>query len=283
MTGQSAANNFFGLESRWLDTANGERVHYHESGTGMPVLLVHGSAVGVSAAANWWKNFPSISTRFRCIAPDLIGYGSTKPASNNTEWGLRCWVDQVVRFADALRLERFALIGNSLGGRISLHVALENPGRVAGVITMGTVGLAPPPQPAPRPLEQAWTRADVMRSMQRMVDDTRVVTEALVDERFAAIMAPGAAEAFYKASLARNSTVAATALTKESLAAMQVPTLLIHGREDHVIPAASSFELASVIPNADFYLFAHCGHWAQIERVDDFNRLSMQFLQQVSH
>lgn len=267
---------YFGLTSRWVETRGGERIHYHDEGAGAPLLFVHGSAVGVSAAANWWLNFPVLSRHFRCVAPDLIGYGLTEAAPDE-DWGLDSWRDQIVRFADALGLDRFVLIGNSLGGRVSLEVARAHQDRVAGLITMGTVGLAPPTPPPPRPVGEPWRSEEVRRSMAHMVYDPSLATDELIDTRLALVNAPGGAEKFFRASEARNRTTAAAKLTADMLTDFAVPTLLIHGREDRIIPMASSVELVGALPLADLHVFSRCGHWAQIERLDDFNALALNF------
>ena len=68
---------FFGLEDKWLETAEGEVTHYHEVGEGTPILFLHGSGTGVTAAANWWLNLPQLAEQARCIAIDSIGYGQS--------------------------------------------------------------------------------------------------------------------------------------------------------------------------------------------------------------
>lgn len=282
MADRSHISPYFNLASRWLESKPGESIHYHDEGEGFPIIFVHGSAVGVSGAANWWLNFPVISTRFRCLAPDLIGYGLTQPAPDE-QWGLKSWRDQILRFADAIGIDRFVLAGNSLGGRVCLEAALAQPSRVAGLITMGTVGLNPPTPPAPRPVGEPWRAEEVRRSMTHMVYDPAQVSDELIDTRLELVNAPGGAESFYKASMARNQTTAEAKLTAEMLAGFEVPTLLIHGREDRIIPLASSIELASAIPNADLHVFCKCGHWAQIERLDDFNALTLHFVATISN
>lgn len=114
--------------------------------------------------------------------------------------------------------------------------------------------------------------------MMRMVHDPSIVSDELIETRLSLVNAPGGAEQFYKVTEARNRTTAEAKLTAEMLEDFAVPTMLIHGREDKIIPFASSVELATVIPNADLHMFSHCGHWAQIERLPDFNALALQFV-----
>ncbi len=79
---------FFGLEDKWLETAAGELTHYHDLGEGTPILFLHGSGTGVTAAANWWLNLPELSRYGRCIAIDSIGYGQSVVA-DGTAYGIR--------------------------------------------------------------------------------------------------------------------------------------------------------------------------------------------------
>ena len=140
---------FFGLEDKWIETAEGELTHYHEVGEGTPILFLHGSGTGVSAAANWWLNLPSIGEQARCIAIDTIGYGQTVVAPN-TAYGIRAWVDHAVRTLDALGIEKTWLVGNSLGGWLAFHGCSSSKG---GKTPMGASivhrGLRPPARQVP--------------------------------------------------------------------------------------------------------------------------------------
>ncbi len=104
-------DSFFGLEDKWIETAQGELTHYHEMGEGTPILFLHGSGTGVSAAANWWLNLPQIAEQARCIAIDTIGYGQTVVAPG-TAYGIRAWVDHAIRTLDALGIEKTWVVAN---------------------------------------------------------------------------------------------------------------------------------------------------------------------------
>lgn len=132
-------DSFFGLEDNWLETAPGELTHYHELGEGTPILFLHGSGTGVTAAANWWLNLPEISQAGRCIAIDSIGYGQTVVAEG-TQYGIKEWVRHAVRVLDALGIEKTWIVGNSLGGWLAFQFAIDYPERLLGIISMGTGG-----------------------------------------------------------------------------------------------------------------------------------------------
>ncbi len=130
---------FFGLEDKWLQTGDGELTHYHELGAGTPILFLHGSGTGVTAAANWWLNLPRIAEQGRCIAIDSIGYGQSIVAPD-TEYGIREWVRHAVRVLDALGIDKTWIVGNSIGGWVALQFAIDFPERLLGIVSMGTGG-----------------------------------------------------------------------------------------------------------------------------------------------
>ena len=103
--------------------ANGIRTNYLEAGSGaQTVVLVHGSGPGVTAYANWRGVLPELGKDFRCVAPDMVGFGySERP--ENPKYGLDTWADQTLGVMDALGIEEAHLVGNSFGGGIALRLA----------------------------------------------------------------------------------------------------------------------------------------------------------------
>lgn len=132
---------FFNLEDHWLETAPGELTHFHQAGAGTPILFLHGSGTGVSAAANWWLNLNALADVGHCYAIDSIGYGQTVVA-DGTEYGIKAWVDHAIRFLDKAGIEKTWVVGNSLGGWLAFQMALDYPERLHGIISMGTGGAA---------------------------------------------------------------------------------------------------------------------------------------------
>lgn len=269
--------SYFGLESLWLETAPGERTHYHDLGEGVPVVFLHGSGAGVSAAANWWLNLPPLAEQARTIAIDLIGFGQTQVAPD-TAYGIRAWGDHVLRVLDKLGLDKVWLVGNSLGGWVAIQMAIDHPERIAGVISMGTGG-------APRKTAalNSHTKPDVtpegIRSvLEDFVVDASLVSDQLVDARYRAALVPRAQERFAAVIAAREYDRTNNPLTDEDLQALKMPVLLIHGREDSVIPPERSWKLANLIPDSELHYFANCGHWSQVEKADRFNTVVGDYL-----
>lgn len=273
---QFTSDPYFGLEDRWLETAPGEITHYHDLGEGEPLLFLHGSGAGVSAAANWWLNLHEIARVHRTIAIDLIGFGQTV-VGDNAEFGIREWVEHTVRVLDTLGIDKTWLVGNSLGGWVAFQFALEHPERLAGVISMGTGGAKKTAQLASH-ARPALTVDGIRSALTDFVVDPSLVTDDLVRARYNAAFTEHASERFRRVIAARDRDRERLPLDFDRLAEFRAPVLLVHGREDSVIPMSRSVELLNILPHADLTVFSRCGHWSQVERAADFNRLVPQFV-----
>ncbi|WP_435277603.1 alpha/beta fold hydrolase [Rhodococcus yananensis] len=269
-------DEFFGLEDRWLPTADGELTHYHELGTGTPLLFLHGSGTGVTAAANWWLNLPELSRHGRCIAIDSIGYGQTVVA-DGTAYGIKEWVRHAVRVLDALGIEKTWIVGNFLGGWLAFQFALDFPERLLGVVSMGTGGakltgaLAGHSNPV-------LTEEGIRKTLEMFVVDTSLVTDELVALRYRAALNDTASDRLAEVVAARDRDRYELPLDFDALAHLDIPVLLIHGVQDVVIPVSRTWDLLNVVPNADACIFSQCGHWSQVERAVEFNEIVGNYL-----
>ena len=106
-----------------------------------PVLLLHGSGPGVTAAANWRPVIPALSADRRVIAPDQLGFGGTATGEPRS-YGRAAWTEHALALLDTLGLGTVDVIGNSMGGAIALSVAVARPGAVRRIVTMGSMGVA---------------------------------------------------------------------------------------------------------------------------------------------
>lgn len=269
-------DDFFGLEDKWIETADGELTHYHELGEGTPILFLHGSGTGVTAAANWWLNLPALSEHARCIAIDSIGYGQSVVAPN-TEYGIKEWVRHAVRVLDALGIEKTWIVGNSLGGWLAFQFAIDFPERLLGIVSMGTGGakltgaLAGHSNPN-------LTEAGIRKTLELFVVDKSLVTDELVSLRYRSALNDTASDRLAEVVAARDRDRIELPLDFDVLSRLEVPVLLIHGVQDVVIPVSRTWELLNVIPNADVHIFSQCGHWSQVERAEEFNAVITQYL-----
>jgi len=267
---------FFGLEDRWLETADNELTHYHAVGAGPAALFLHGSGTGVTAAANWWLNLPAIAAGARCIAIDMIGYGQTVVAPE-IGFGVREWAAHAIRVLDALGIEKSWIVGNSLGGWIALQLTIEHPERLLGVVSMGTGG-GPANAALKGLINTQLTEAGVRQTLELFVEDKSIVTDELVSLRLATAQNDSASERLQEVVAARERDRREVPLDNEALSRLQLPVLLVHGIQDRIIPVGRTHELLDVIPTADAHLFNRCGHWSQVERADDFNDLVVSFI-----
>ncbi len=254
-------------------------VNVHDQGSGRPVVLIHGSGPGVSAWANWRLVVPSLAKEFRVIAPDMAGFGYTDRPAGFT-YSKAAWIKQVIDVFDALGLEKADLVGNSFGGAIALATAIQHPNRVGRLVLMGSVGLS---FPITHGLDAVWGYTPSFDTMRALLDifayDRSLVNDELAELRYRASIQPGFQESFAAMFPApRQRWVDALASPEEAIRAIPHETLVIHGREDKVIPLSVSLELARMIERAQLHVFGHCGHWTQIEHTARFTQLVANFL-----
>lgn len=275
-TSRYSTPTYFGLEDQWVETAPGEITHLHRVGSGAPVVLLHGSGTGVSAAANWWRNIPVLGEHFDVIAPDLVGFGATVDAPD-AQFGIREWCDHVLRLLDALGLEEVWLVGNSLGGWIALQLAIDHPERVLGIVSMGTGG-APRNAALMSHGSPDLTVEGQRRALLKFVIDQHLVEDDMVGARVEVARNDAESGRLAKVFEARERDRDVMPLTDDALRGLSLPVLLVHGMDDHIIPPTRTWELAQVIPGADALLLGRCGHWSQIERADEFNEAVRRFV-----
>jgi pimeloyl-ACP methyl ester carboxylesterase len=259
--------------------AGGILTRYHDAGAGDPVILLHGSGPGVSAWANWQHNITALARSHRVIAPDIVGFGGTeRPA--DVYYSLQTWERHVWSFLDALGIEKVSLVGNSLGGRIGLAMAGRHPERLDRMVLMGAPGVGMTLTPGLRALREYQPSPENMRRM--LLDcfavDPSIITDELVRQRYEASVAPGAFEAYRDMFFSARHAGSDLGITEDEARQVTTRTLLLHGREDQVVPVEVAWNMVRLLPDADLSVFAHCGHWTQIERAADFNATVATFL-----
>jgi pimeloyl-ACP methyl ester carboxylesterase len=259
--------------------ANGIRTNYLEAGSGdETVLLIHGSGPGVTSYANWRLVIPSLAENFHVIAPDMVGFGfSERP--EGVDYGLDTWADQVVGLMDTLGIQKAHLIGNSFGGGIALRVATKHPDRVGKLVLMGSMGV---PFDIPAGLERVWGYEPSVENMREVLHTFVYNRERIDDElarsRYEGSIQPGFQEAFSAMFPApRQRWVEAMTIPDEELKKLPHRALIVHGREDQVIPVSNSYYLEGILQDADLAVWSKCGHWSMIERNVDFNRQVRDF------
>jgi pimeloyl-ACP methyl ester carboxylesterase len=266
------------LKPRTID-AGGIQTSYLEAGAGEPIVMLHGSGPGVSAMANWQYNIGALSQRFRVLAPDIVGFGATK-RPDDIVYSLRTWTDHVWALLDAHGIEKTAIVGNSLGGRIALQMATDRPDRITKMVLMGAPGVGMTLTEGLAALRAYQPSHDAMRDLLRnyFAVDPAMITDDLVAIRYEAGIADGAYEAYRAMFFDPRHAGSELGITEDEVRAITTPALLVHGREDKVVPMQVSVTMLGLLPNADLHVFSACGHWTQIERADEFSALISDYL-----
>uniref|UniRef100_A0A831X9Z2 Alpha/beta fold hydrolase n=1 Tax=Thermorudis peleae TaxID=1382356 RepID=A0A831X9Z2_9BACT len=252
------------------------------------VLFLLGSGPGVSAWANWQFALPALGQRFDCLAPDLVGFGQSEhpdpPLQGMDAW-MRAWLEQLIALLDLVGIERAHVVGNSMGGAIALHLLWRHPERVRSAVLMGTIGV--PFQITPG-LDGTWGFYDEP-TLERLTqifrwfvyDPERVGgdLEAIARQRYESTQEPNARRSFAAMFPApRQRHLDELVVPDDALVSIQQRVLLVHGRDDQIIPLDTSLYLLQRLPRVQLHVFGQCSHWTQIEYRDAFNRLIADFI-----
>ena len=245
-----------------------------------PVLLLHGSGPGVTAIANWRPIIPAVSAGRRVIAPDQLGFGGTATGQRRT-YGRTAWTDHALALLDTLEIGTVDIIGNSMGGAIALSIAAARPDRVRRMVLMGSVGVA---MALPPGLNAVWGYTPGMEQMRQVIGlfahNRGLITDELVELRYQASINPPVRdswEAMFPEP--RQRWVDDLALSGVELGGIRAPVLMVHGRDDRVVPwRSSSAQLVDLLPDSRLHLLSGCGHWAMIEKTADFLAVVQPFL-----
>ena len=276
----------FDETSRFLDTPKG-KLHYHVAGDGPPLLLLHGSGPGVTGWANFRGNLPVFARNYTVYAPDFPGFGkSYSPGANPLAAGPAAMLD----FLNGLGLGPLPIVGNSMGGNVAARIAAERPERVSRLMAIGGVGLAllspAPPEGIKLLVEfvEDPTREKLVKWMESMVYDTAILTDEFVQMRWESATDPAASADIKKLynrgmlEAMRKFRGAGAADSVAMLTKIQAPTLVMFGRDDRVTPLDSALAALRLIPKCELHVFYDCGHWAMIERKDEFESTVLAFL-----
>lgn len=262
---------------------NGINVNYHDQGSGFPITLIHGSGPGVSAWANWRLIIPVLAQQARVIAPDMLGFGFTQRVPGQI-YSMDIWVEQTLGLLDALGIEQTDLVGNSFGGALALAFAIRYPNRVRRLVLMGSVGV---PHEITPGLDAVWGYEPSFENMRKIMDlfafNRHLVNDELAMLRYKASIQEGFQESFSAMFPApRQRWVDAMCSPEDAIKALPHETLVVHGRDDLIIPLITSTTLANWIPKAQLHVFGQCGHWTQIEHSARFAQLVINFINEAN-
>ncbi|HUB38961.1 MAG TPA: alpha/beta fold hydrolase [Streptosporangiaceae bacterium] len=251
------------------------------------VVFLHGGGPGASSLSNFGRNFPVFAKRLRVVMMDLPGYGGTaaRPASGHF---FTVAAAALAGLMDELGVAKTHIVGNSLGGGAALRFALDYPERAGRLVLMGPGGLtlnvlAPDPTEGVRRLMEFGappgpSRDKMAAFLQTMVHDQRLVTAELVDERFAVASRPEALAGMAAMGSSFFGEHAEDGMLWRDAHRVKHEVLLIWGREDRVNPLDGALIALKQLRRAQLHVFGGCGHWAQLEKFDEFNELALRFL-----
>ena len=264
------------------------KIHYNDGGgDGEIVVMLHGSGAGASSWANFSRNVDGfVEAGFRVLLIDLPGWGESDPIV--IESGFRNVVNAaaVKGVLDALGIDTVHLVGNSMGGMTSLQFVVSHPARVKKLVTMGGGAggpniLTPMPTEGIKRLNELYvepTESNLNRMLDIFVHDTTRLTTELRELRYSNMMRhPEHLENFAKTARI-NPMHQAMPEVASNLAGIKAPVLIIWGSGDRFVPLEAGLRLLA-IPNSRLHVFNQCGHWAQWEHAEAFNRLVIDFLQ----
>jgi 4,5:9,10-diseco-3-hydroxy-5,9,17-trioxoandrosta-1(10),2-diene-4-oate hydrolase len=262
-----------------------------EAGTGpgdaSAVVFLHGGGPGASSWSNFSQNMPVLAEQYRTVMMDLPGYGGSAPRPATGHF-FTVAAQTLAALLDELGIGKVHLIGNSLGGGSAMRFALSYPERAGRLVLMGPGGLtlnvlAPDPTEGVRRLMEFGAppgpSRDKMEAFLRvMVHDQRLITDELIDERFAVASQPEALAAMVSVGASFFGEHAEDGMLWREAHRLRHEVLLIWGREDRVNPLDGSLIALKQLRRAQLHVFGGCGHWAQLEKFDQFNELSLRFL-----
>jgi pimeloyl-ACP methyl ester carboxylesterase len=259
--------------------------YWNAGDQGDSVVLLHG---GGSSIEVWAHNIQVLAQHYRVFAFDMVGTGLTdKPSASYT---LDYQLQFLQSFLDTFGIQKVSLIGNSMGGSIALKFALKSPEKVQKLGLISSFGLgrehcfsdrllaAFPGVANLIPISRSGTRI-VLKSC---VYNPKVIPEEWVEHNFKRVCLPGQKEALISLL---TSNIDLWGVRREvfdpivlQLDHIKAPTLIVWGKQDSITPIAHAYVASQKIPNSSLHIFEQCGHWAQVEHPEKFNRLVLEFL-----
>ena len=245
-------------------------IHYLNGGEGDPLVLIHG---GLGGASGWLQNLTELSNMYTIYAPDLPGFGSSQPISDDFQ--VSEFVNFLEDFTDRLGLKRFHLMGHSLGGGIALHFALKYPHKIGRLVLVSSMFLGK---------EIAlWARFLSSPAFLKLLGEAGIAIFKAVGWLFKLLYAPSEFVAPFsriQMSIGKNlMTLQGQAIVLlNRLSEIVMPTLVVWGTRDEVVPAKHAYATAELIPDCQIHIFEGGSHNVYKQRIGEFSKLLTGFL-----
>lgn len=268
------------IEDRRINV-NGLTTRYFKAGddNGLPLVLLHGDS---ASALDWSWVLPKLAVDHCVYAPDFPGFGDA--AKPNREYSPEFLKEFLIDFLNAIGVERAVIVGNSLGGIVSLRFALSHPQKVAALVLVDSSGLGYSVSPllsqftpplygeamitmCKTPIgatTRSWLRAALF-----FAHPSRVPIEWIAEQQRMAQMG-GFLEATLSSLRAQLNIFGQHQVLLDSLDQLQMPTLVMWGAEDVVFPKDQAHDAVSRLPHGHLALIPDCGHLPHVERPDIF-------------
>ncbi len=265
-------------QGSFVEIGDGLSIHYHDVGEGFPVVFNHGSGPGASGISNFKRNMAAfVEAGFRVIVPDTLGFGrSSKPA--DAMYTLDFMVGGLSKLLAALGVEQCAVVGNSMGGAMSIHLALERPELVKKLVLMAPGGL----ESREVYMQMQGIRAmikllyggggltrETMRSLfELQLYDPSLISDETIDERL-------------EVALTQPPTITSNMRIPDlsgRLGELSMPVFTFWGADDKFCPVSGAATIAREVADARVLTISRCGHWVMVEREALFNRMTIDFL-----
>ena len=248
----------------------GYDVRYYTGGKGDPLLVIHG---GGGDARTWLRNIEELSSSYTVYAPDLPGYGASQPLEG--QYFIPELTEFIDDFSESLGLERFHLVGHSLGGGVALYYALQSPHKIRKLVLVSSLCLG---------AEIAfWVRILSIPALLRSVGTVILallkgirwaVRKLLASVEFVIPFSPASINIGGSVTTFREQTLVLTNRFSEVL----MPTLLVWGAKDSIVPVRQAYAAAESIPDCQLKIFEKRGHNVHRDELSEFSHVLRGFL-----
>ncbi|MFQ5940519.1 MAG: alpha/beta fold hydrolase [Nitrososphaerales archaeon] len=255
----------------------GYKIRYAEAGSNKHVLFVHGLG---GSAESWVHNIDVFAERFHVFAPDLLGFGlSEKP---KIKYDMKMFTKFVARFMEYVGIKKASIIGSSMGGQIAAEFAISYPTKVEKLVLVGPAGIPPREFKGTAELKRyvklldAKNLDDVRKALKPIDASDSSITEDYVSNVYAYVMMSGTKHAFLS-SLKESARALRLA---NRLKSIKAKTLVVWGKDDHLIPVKYCEPFISKMNNCRLLIIEKCGHRPHAEKPDIFNEAVINFLEE---
>ena len=272
--------------SQFIDV-EGMQVHYRDEGTGLPIVLIHGTGASLHTYDAWTKQ---LSKNYRVIRLDLPAFGLTGP-NKNADYSIESYTKFLSQFLEKIKVDKFYLAGNSLGGNIAWNYAAEYPEKVLKLILIDASGL-PTFIPQPPIFKMAKTpilnslflyitpKFFIRKNIEQVYADKLKVTDALVTRYHKMSLRTGNRKAFI--DRAKTDFNLAEKVNLVKLKSVKTTTLLIWGAKDTWIPLGNGKRMDSMLPNSKLVILENSGHVPMEENPKESLEFLKSFLKESS-